>query len=213
MASKCTSRAHLPRLVTPALDLNFPKHMYLLKFGLHVYWNYYGGESPAAIATLWFNLFQVQSPFFLFNIDWELTGVRTLWAKVANLAFLKANCENLAFLTCLAFFSKTKKAGRNLAFSAFFEMFGFISNIKKTRRNLFFSGFFLDIFQNKNVRICSLRQCDPLIGSVMWQLPYVTVVVSSSVVAGSTMLMMFVHGTSAWTRVYIYVWRVVRVLA
>jgi len=43
--------------------------------------------------------------------------------------FFKPDIENLAFLTCLAFFQRPKKAGRNLAFDEFFEMFGFISNI------------------------------------------------------------------------------------
>jgi len=51
MASKCTSRGTCTQ-VGPALDLNFPKYMYLVNFGLHVHCKYYGGESPAAIATL-----------------------------------------------------------------------------------------------------------------------------------------------------------------
>ena len=63
-------------------------------------------------------------------------------------------------------------------------MFGVISKIRKSQTK---SVFFLDFFQNNNAQICSLRQCDPLTGSVMQQLPYVTVVVFSSVVvAGLT---------------------------
>ena len=147
MASKCTSRGSCTQ-VGPALDLNFLKYMYLLTFGLHVYWNYYGGESPAAIATLLFNLFQVQSQIFLFSIYWELKGVRTLWARVANLAFLKPDSENLAFFNVFALlFQRPKKSGRNRAFAQFFEMFGFISNDKKTPDESVFSDFFLDIFR------------------------------------------------------------------
>jgi len=131
-------------------------------------------------------MFQVPSPFFLFGIDWELTGVRTLWVRVANLA-LKPDCEYLTFLNLFVLFSKTKKAGRNMFFLSFLRFSALFQISKKNRRDLFFSGFFQDIFQNNN-RICSIRQCDLLTGSVMWQLPYayVTVVVSSSVVASST---------------------------
>ena len=84
----------------------------------------------------------MQSRFFLFRIDWELRGVRTFWVMVANLAFLKPDCENLAFLTCLAFFQRPERAGQIWLFLEFFLKFGFISNTKKIRQNLFYSGYF-----------------------------------------------------------------------
>ena len=116
----------------------------------------------------------MQSPFFLFSIDWELRGLRTLWVRVANLAFLKLHCENLAFLTCLTFFQRPKKGGRNLAFSDFFWDVRLYFKYQKKQTKSVFIWLFFGIFQNNNARICSLRQCDPLTGSVMWQLPYVS---------------------------------------
>ena len=143
MASKCTSRGSCSQ-VGPALDLNFLKYMHLLTFGLHVYWNYYGGESPAAIATLLFNLFQVQSQIFLFSIYWELKGVRTLWARVANLAFLKPDSENLAFLTCLPFYFKDQKNPDEIGLlPSFLRCSALFRMTKKPQTNLFFLTFFL----------------------------------------------------------------------
>jgi len=56
---------------------------------------------------------------------------------------MKPGCENMAFFNVFSFFSKAKKAGRNLTDSDFFKIFGFISNIKKKSDEIcFFSGYF-----------------------------------------------------------------------
>jgi len=59
--------------------------------------------------------------------------------RVANLAFLKPDFENLFFYVF-----------------DFFEVFGFISNIKKVRRNLAFYGLF------------SEQYCTNLLVKAMW---------------------------------------------
>jgi len=92
-------------------------------------------------------------------------GGTDIGCRVANLAFLKPDFENLAFFKRVwLFFKNQKKPDKIWPFLAFFEVFCFISKIKKRQTK---SGFFLDLFRNNTARICSLRQCDPLTGSVV----------------------------------------------
>jgi len=62
--------------------------------------------------------------------------------RVANLAFFKPACENLAFFDVFGLSSKTKKARQNLAFSSFFEVLALFKKSNKARWNPAFSGFF-----------------------------------------------------------------------
>ena len=54
------------------------------------------------------------------NVLSIVVAVACVWARVANLAFLKPDFEILFFLNTFGFFRKSEKDRQNLAFSGFF---------------------------------------------------------------------------------------------